>query len=131
MEIDPDFMYDNDSGDYQDIDDEPQVEEFDEYGNPIYMAMAAGFGYHMAQDELEERQIAEDILKRQEEKLEAPVKIPLASRHVQNKGKMTPFGRWATKVNHDLSKLDTEIEYTVEERLAILEIEGGENDWDG
>jgi len=137
MEIDPDYPIDDAMDDFygESFEDgleeeDRQVEEFDEDGNPVYMATAVGFGYHMAQDEIEERKIAEGILRRKEGKPDTPTKIPLANRH-EVKGKMTPFGRWATAVNHDLSRLNEDIEYTVEERLAILEIEGGEDDWDG
>jgi len=134
MDFDPgelcDENYDEGYEDGQNDIEEPETTEeveFDELGNPIYLAAAAGFGYHMATDELEERQLAEDILKRREGKQGKPVKVPLAQRHT-TKGHMTPFGRWATKsnINHDRNKDD--IEYTKEERLKIMDSEG---DWDG
>jgi len=145
MEIDPDYPIDDAMDDFygesfEDGYDEgfedgfgeedQQVEEFDEDGNPVYMATAAGFGYHMAQDEIEERQIAEEILRRKEGKPDTPTKIPLASRH-ETKGKMTPFGRWATRVNHDPARREKEIEYTLEVQLVILDAHGGKDDWDG
>lgn len=144
MDIDPDYPindtmddfygdndgYDGDFEDRQESEEDQQVEEFDADGSPVYMATAAAFGYHMAQDEIEEREIAEDILRRKEKEYDTSTKIPLASRH-ETKGKMTPFGRWATMVNNDPSRLDTKIKYTPEEQLVILDAEGGKDDWDG
>jgi hypothetical protein len=80
-------------------------------------------------DELEERQLAEDILKRREGKQDEPIKVPLSHRHTQKKkGHMTPFARWSTKANMDHTRSKDKIEYTIEERLRIMESEG---DWDG
>ena len=117
MDFDPGFheeMYDEDI----DKDNEPEV-EYDEFGNVIAVATAAGFGYYMAKDELEERKLAEDILKQREGKQEDPVKVPLAHRHT-TKGEITPFGRWATRANQDPSKAKEEIQYTKEEQLQII-----------
>ena len=123
MGFDPGELYDEgfDDGMEENI---PEEVEYDDDGNPILLAAAAGFGYHMAEDELEERQIAENILKRKE----APSKIPLSHRHKKTGGHMTPFARWATKVNLDHSKINDELEYTKEEQLQIFKSEG---DWDG
>lgn len=127
MDFDPGELYDEsyeegfDEGYEQaeeDFVEEPEV-ECDELGNPIYLAAAAGFGYHMAQDEMDERQLAEDILKRREGKQVKPVKVPLAHRN-ETKGYMTPFGRWATKANIDHKRTEDEIEYTKEEQLQII-----------
>ena len=135
MDFDPGELYDEgyeegfDEGYEQaeeDLTEEPEV-EYDSNGNIIYGAAAAGFGYHMAQDELEERQLAEDILKRREGKQGEPTKVPLSQRH-ETKGYMTPFGRWATKANIDHKRTEDELEYTEEERLQIMDSEG---DWDG
>jgi hypothetical protein len=104
-----------------DMQQEPEV-EYDDDGNVIAVVAAAGFGYHMATDEIDERQLAEDVLARREGKTE-PVKIPLAKRH-EAKGHMTPFGRWATRANLDHKRTEDEIEYTKEEQLEILRAEG-------
>lgn len=130
MDFDPGELCDENYDDgYENIEEPETTEEaeFDELGNPIYLAAAAGFGYHMATDELEERQLAEDILKRREGKQGKPTKIPLAQRHT-TKGHMTPFARWATKANIDHKKTEDGVEYTKEERLQIMDSEG---DWDG
>ena len=97
--------------------------EFDDVGNPTYLASAAGFGYHMASDELDERKIAEDLLKERDEINDEPEKLPLSSRHElgeKKKGYVTPFGKWATKANLDPKNIPDEIEYTKEEQLEIL-----------
>jgi hypothetical protein len=129
MDFDPGELHDDDyeDGMEENMPDEEPDAEYDSAGNIVFAAAAAGFGYHMAQDELEERQIAENILKRREGKQYKPTKIPLAERHT-TKGHMTPFGRWATKANIDHKRTEDEIEYTKEERLQIMDSEG---DWDG
>ena len=126
MNFDPGELYDDD---YDDIGEPETTEEveFDELGNPVYLATAAGFGYHMIADELEERQLAENILKRREGKKDKPAKVPLADRHT-TRGNMTPFARWATKANLDHKNAGDDIEYTKEERHQIYDAEG---DWDG
>ncbi len=111
-------MYDEDFEEAE----EPEV-EYDELGNPILIAAAAGFGYHMATDEIEERQLVEDILRRRDKKQGDPIKVPLAHRHT-TKGYVTPFGRWATKANQDPSKAKEDIQYTMEEQLQIIRAEG-------
>jgi len=116
--------YDDGQDDMESNDEEV---EFDSLGNPIYLAIGASLGHEMAQGEVDERQIAEDILRRREGKQGKPVKVPLAQRHTA-KGYVTPFGRWATKSNIDHGKNKDELEYTKEERLRIMESEG---DWDG
>lgn len=135
MDFDPGFheeIYDEGFDDGQEMYEEnleqsEEEVELDSMGNPIFLAAAGGFGYHMAQGEIDERQIAENILKNKARKVEVPVKVPLSHRHNQ-KGHMTPFGRWSTRVNMDHSKINDEIEYTIEERLQIMDSEG---DWDG
>lgn len=92
-------------------------------GEMFFIGAAGGLGYEMAEDEIEEREIAEDILRRRDEKNYEQVKLPLASRH-EVRGKMTPFGRWATEVNKNPNKRDMDIPYTKEEQLAIIRSEG-------
>ena len=97
--------------------------EFDDMGNPIYLATAAGFGAMMAEEEiLEERELAERILNEREGKQDELIKIPLSHRR-RKKGHMTPFARWATKVNQDPDRRDEEIEYTMEEWIKIMRTE--------
>lgn len=140
MDFDPGFheeMYDEDDlhdsyeeglEDEQNDTEEPEeTVEFDAMGNPIYIAVGVGFGYEMAQREIDERQIAEDILKNRAREQEEPIKVPLSRRH-EKKGHMTPFARWATNANIDPAGSKDEIDYTIEERLRIMESEG---DWDG
>ena len=91
--------------------------DFDEFGIPIAIATAAGFGYHMAQDEQAEQGQADTEFEQE------PILIPLAQRR-NKKGYVSPFGRWATKANRDPSKANDEIEYTKEEQLAIIKAEG-------
>jgi len=121
-------VWQNTLGEDRDSQDEIEEEvELDSMGNPIFLAAAGGFGYEMAQGEIDERQIAENILKNKARKVES-VKVPLSHRHNQKKrGYMTPFGRWVGKVNKGLIKSEDEIEYTIEERLQIMDSEG---DWD-
>ena len=136
MDFDPGFheeMYDEDDlhDSYEEgyengqDDMEPTEEEveFDAMGNPIHLVAAIGFGYEMAKGEIDERQIAEDILKDKARRINEPLKVPLATRHTA-KGHMTPFGRWATKANLDPSRRDEEIEYTLEEQLQMVRAEG-------
>jgi len=139
MDFDPGELYDEDDlhDSYEEGCEDGQIEfdpeldaevEYDDDGNLMpLLATAAGFGYHMATDELEERKLAESILKRKEGKQGEPIKVPLARRK-ETKGHMTPFGRWATRANIDHKKTEDELEYTKEEQLQILKSEG---DWDG
>ena len=112
MDFDPGELYEEGYEDGQE-DNEPQEEmvEYDEMGNPIYLAAAAGFGYHMASDDLDERVLAEELLNNRDKK-------------DKRQGYMTPFGRWATMVNQDPSRRNEPIEYTLEEQLKIIEDEG-------
>ena len=127
MDFDPGFheeMYDEgyeDEPNEQEESTEPEA-EYDSMGNPILLAAAAGFGHQMGKEDLDEREVAEGILKERKGKQGEPVKVPLASRN-EVKGHMTPFGRWATKVNKGRAKTDTPIEYTKEEQLQILNAE--------
>ncbi len=114
MDFDPGELYEEGYEDgheeaEEDLESAEEEVEFDAMGNPIYLAAVAGFAYQMAQGEIDERQIAEDILKNKAGKVE-PVKVPLAHRHTQKKkGHMTPFGRWSTKVNTDHSWVNDKI----------------------
>lgn len=127
MDFDPGFHEEGFEDEQNDTEEPEETVEFDAMGNPIYLATAAGFGYEMAQGEIDERQIAEDILKDRAGKQEELIKVPLSHRH-EKKGHMTPFARWATNANIDPARSKDEIEYTIKERLRIMESEG---DWDG
>ena len=123
MDFDPGELYEDGFDDGINEPDELIEEaEYDDDGNLVEIAAAAGFGYHMSQDELEERRLAEGILKRRDSKGK-PVKVPLSHRHA-DRGIVTPFGRWATKANIDPGKSKDEIEYTLEEQLQIIRSEG-------
>jgi len=127
MDFDPGELYDDnfEDGMEDNIPEEnldEQETEYDSMGNPIFIAAVAGFGYQMGQEDLDERKVAEEILKHREDKQDKPIKIPLASRN-ETKGYITPFGRWASKVNQDPSKRNDPIEYTKEEQLQILNAE--------
>ena len=131
MDFDPGELYEEGFDDGQEMCEEnlehsEEEVELDSMGNPVFLAAAAGFGYEMARGEIDERQIAENILKNKAKKVE-PAKVPLADRHTV-KGHMTPFGRWVDKVNKGLIKRDSELEYTKEEMYLIHDAEG---DWDG
>jgi len=130
MDFDPGFheeMYDEHL--QEDMEPPEDEIEFDDLGNPTYLAVATSFGYEMAQEEIDERQLAEDILKdrSRKERKQNPVKIPLSDRH-KTKGYMTPFARWATKVNINPKNTSDEIEYTLEEQLQIIRAEGEGHD---
>ena len=134
MDFDPGFheeMYDEGFDDgyeeaEEDLADDRTELEHDDDGNVIGLAtgaaVAAGFGYHMANDEIDERKLSEEILRKKEGKQGEPVKVPLANRN-EVKGVVTPFGRWASKVNKGYVKTDSPIEYTKEEQLQILNAE--------
>jgi hypothetical protein len=139
MDFDPGFheeMYDE--GDLHDSykeeyevsqdEEEPAEEEteFDSMGNPIFLTAAVILGRQMAEEEIDERRLAENILKNRTKGIE-PIKVPLAKRH-EVKGHMTPFGRWATKANLDPSKAKDELEYTLEEQLQMIRAEGEGHD---
>jgi hypothetical protein len=127
MDIDPDYpLYDEDFDDSGLEDDVRGLEEDteDEFGPRI--ASAVGLGYHMAQDDINERLIAEDILQERNGKADE-IKIPLHKRHEEGKGTMTPFGRWATRVNNG-GDTNAPLEYTKEEQLKIIRAEGEGHD---
>ena len=139
MDYDPDFyedeMYDEGYGDgYEDGQndvegsEEPEVER-DELGNPIFLGAAAGFGYHMSEDE---RESLEEGLEEQDRAESKVKKVPLSSRNDERKGpkggykkatKGTPFERWAHDVNRGLRSIDEDIEYTPEEEKRIIKNE--------
>jgi hypothetical protein len=86
----------------------------------IGLAAAAGFGYCMATDELDERILAENILGRRSGPKQ-PIKVPLKSRHeIERKGTRTPFGRWSTEANLNPATSKKPIKYTKEEQLRII-----------
>ena len=128
MDFDPGEIYEE-GYDEGFADNEPVEEnseekvEYDSLGNPIFLAAAGAFGYHMAEDSLEEREIAEDLLKKRERRPEEPIKVPLSSRHATTSDKRTPFLRWAEKVNKDPDRREESIDYTLEEQLQIIDSE--------
>lgn len=104
---------------------EPEPEETsdvldDEYGAAV-LGAAAGFGYHMASDELEERKIAKKILDRKKKK--KVQKVSLRNRK-SSKVKGSPSKRWMFEVASGQKKAKDPVEYTDEEKKAILEYEG-------
>lgn len=133
MDYDPEWMHGD--ADFMGGDDDFGSEnrdldhtEYDDLGNPIFIAAAAGFGYHMSQDE---RESLEESLE-QEERSKAKVKkIPLSSRHTETKRNMPPpFERWAYAVNKGLLDINEPIEsvLTAEEKKLIYESEKVEDD---
>ena len=104
---------------------EPEPEEAsdvldDEY-DTVDLAVAAGFGYHMASDELEERKIAKKILDRK--KKNKIQKVSLRNRKSSGV-KGSPSKRWMFEVASGQKKAKDPVEYTDEEKKAILEYEG-------
>jgi len=123
MDFDPGELFDDDDGvDYTEYTGD--APEYEDDTDEVELAAAAGLGYHMAQEEIEERKIAADILRKRDKNQGKPEAIPLWKRHeAKGKGKMTPFGRWATMVNNDPARRKLDITYTKEEQLAILRAE--------
>jgi len=128
MDFDPGFHeemceenYDEGYEDGQnDTEDVQEDDDYDEWGNPLFLATAVGMGYHMARDEaIEQEAPPPDQVKKEQ------TKIPLSQRK-QKKGYVTPFGRWSTKMNEDPKKTEDKIEYTLEEQLAIIRAEADE-----
>lgn len=129
MDYDPDFAYDgtedSDHGDPQEV-----VEEYDALGNPLFLATAAGMGYHMTRDEFEEQKLSEEMAEIRDKESNETEKVPLSSRHSDGgKGNPSPFMRWAIGVARGTKKTSDPIEYTKEEQRAILEAEA--EDWVG
>lgn len=116
--------YDAGYEDCEDSYDEPAdgVEiETDEFGNPIYLAAAAGFGYHMAQEDLEAQKIADDITESRKDEPKI-TKMPLSSRHGGKDGEVRgkPFERWLEKYFRGEKKLTDPLDLTEEERNSEL-----------
>ncbi|MGD9158321.1 MAG: hypothetical protein PVG39_07955 [Desulfobacteraceae bacterium] len=85
--------------------------------NPINLATAAGFGYHMAVDEYSQhKQMGPSKPKKFE-------KIPLKFRH-EKKGVITKFAKWAMRANDNPKEAKKGIEYTKEEQIRIIKAEG-------
>jgi hypothetical protein len=118
MAGDDDFGFEN--RDCEIPDDDSMLEDV------ISAATAAGFGYHMAQDEMNERELAEEILRRKEEEREAnkPTKVPLWTRHKVKGSKGSPALRAMYKVATGERTTKDPIEYTEEEQRQILDFEG-------
>ena len=132
---DPDFIYDpqfdaeEDIFDEQDNDVECNIELDDNY-EPISaseigvleVAAAAGFGYHTAQEELDEDKIARQLLKKIHTNYE-PVKVPLSDRHSSNNKRGKPFERWYISVLKGQKKITDPLDYTEEELFLIAQAE--------
>ncbi len=88
------------------------------------LAAAAGFGYHMASDELEERRIAEDILRRRNPPKTGKVQRVSLKNRKASKFKGSPAKRWMYEVATGQKKAKDPVEYTDEEKAAILRYEG-------
>lgn len=77
-------------------------------------------------DNLDEREIAEDILKRMEKEEKAPRKISLKARHRAKGSKLSPSVRWMYDVASGKKSIKDPVELTEEEQRAILKYEGEE-----
>jgi hypothetical protein len=130
---DPDFIYDPLSDSEEDIFDEDDVEydvELDDNFEPISageigafeMAVAAGFGHHMAQEELDEDRIAKQLLKRMHTGKEL-AKVPLSSRFNNDTERGKPFERWYLDVLRGQKKVTDPLDYTEKELFLIAQVE--------
>ena len=69
-----------------------------------------------------EREALDDALRDNDSELDRIQKVPLSSRHTDKK-KGSPFMRWACKVATGQKKCTDPLEYTDEERDAMLQAE--------
>ncbi|TET61108.1 MAG: hypothetical protein E3J47_05740 [Candidatus Stahlbacteria bacterium] len=132
---DPDFIYDPQSDAEEDMFDEPDNDteydiELDDDYEPLSageigifeMGVAAGFGHHMAQEELDEDRIARQLLKRMEGDKEQ-AKVPLSSRHTTEIERGKPFERWYLNFLKGQRKITDPLDYTEEELYQIAQTE--------
>jgi len=132
---DPDFIYDPSSDGEEDMFDEQDNNmdfdvELDDVGDPIAateigifeMAVAAGFGHHMAQEELDEDEIARRLLRKIHTEKEQ-VKVPLSTRYTGEEERGKPFEKWYLSVLRGQKKVTDPLEYTEEELFAIAQSE--------
>ena len=137
---DPDFIYDPQSDAEEDIFDEDDVEydvELDDNYDPVSageigifeIGVAAGFGHHMAQEELDEDHIAKQLLKKMKGDKEQ-VKVPLSTRHTTEIERGKPFERWYLNFLKGQKKITDPLEYTEKElyQIARAELEDDIND---
>lgn len=101
------------------------AEEDDHSGldHPFGIAAAAGIGYEMAQREIDERQIAENILKNRTRKVNEFLKVSLKTRHVKRGGQVSPARRWMSQVCTGQKTTRDPVDYTEEEKREILNFE--------
>lgn len=132
---DPDFIYDPQSDseedmlDGQDNNKEYDIELDDNYepvgANEIgafEIGVVAGFGHHMAQEELDEDHIARQLLQRRRADKEQ-VKIPLSARHNNETERGKPFERWYLNVLKGQKKITDPLDYTEKELFLIAQEE--------
>ena len=132
---DPDFIYDPQSDSEEDMFDEEDNDiefdiELDDNYDPVAaqeigvfeMGVAAGFGHHMAQEELDEDKIARQLLKRMHPG-EEHTKVPLSTRHTNEDGKGKPFERWYLNFLRGQKKITDPLDYTEKELFLIAQTE--------
>jgi len=132
---DPDFIYDPQSDAEEDMFDEIDNDieydiELDDDYEPISadeigifeIGVAAGFGHHMAQEELDEDHIARQLLKKMEGGKEQ-VKVPLSSRHTTEIERGKPFERWYLSFLKGQKKITDPLDYTEKELFLIAQEE--------
>jgi hypothetical protein len=132
---DPDFIYDPQSDSEEDVFDEDWNEvdfdiELDDDSEPIgacelgvfEMSVAAGLGYHMAQDEIDEDAVAKKLLRRIHTD-KKQIKVPLSTRHNNDEEKGKPFERWYLDVLRGRKKITDPLDYTEKELFLIAQAE--------
>jgi hypothetical protein len=132
---DPDFIYDPQSDAEEDMIDEQDNDtdfeiELDENSEPIAateigvfeMSVAAGFGYNMAQEELDEDKIARQLLRKIYTEKEQ-VKVPLSTRHSGGEERGKPFEKWYLNVLRGQNKVTDPIKYTEKELYLAAQAE--------
>ena len=132
---DPDFIYDPQSDSEEDMFDEEDGDvefdvELDDDYNPVVaqeigifeMGVAAGFGHHMAQEELDEDKITRQLLKRMHPD-EEHVKVPLSTRYTDDNERGKPFEKWYLNVLRGRTKITDPIKYTEKELFLIAQAE--------
>ncbi len=86
------------------------------------IGVAAGFGHHMAQEELDEDEIARQLLKRIHPDKEQ-VKVPLSTRHTNETERGKPFERWYLDFLKGRKKITDPLDYTEKELFLIAQKE--------
>jgi len=132
---DPDFIYDPSSDGEEDMFGEQGNDmdfdiELDDNYDPVAaseigifeMSVAAGFGHHMAQEELDEDKIARRLLKRMQSDGEQ-VKVPLSTRYEGSSERGKPFEKWYLNVLRGRTKITDPIKYTEKELFLIAQAE--------